>query len=145
MYENVELLKKDLKRFPLPLKGKKELEALFPYVQNSQIVLCASGCGPYDSGKNCWFVLTDANLFIVLKASMMGAPSVIAVPLRDIDAAIEEGNERAILARTILCYQITKFIGGYIAALNGLDAIVFTGGIGENTPQIRQYVAEHLG
>ena len=66
MYENIELLKKDLKRFPLPLKGKKELEALFPYVQNSQIVLCASGYGPYDSGKNCWFVLTDANLFIVL-------------------------------------------------------------------------------
>ncbi len=77
------------------------------------------------------------------KSGVLGI-SGISSDERDIDDAIEAGNERAILARTILCYQITKFIGGYIAALNGLDAIVFTGGIGENTPQIRQYVAEHL-
>ena len=107
MYENVELLKKDLKRFPLPLKGKKELEALFPYVQNSQIVLCASGYGPYDSGKNCWFVLTDTNVFIVLKASMMGAPSIITVPLRDIDAAIE--NRGMLLSKLTLTSKGTAY------------------------------------
>lgn len=64
---------------------------------------------------------------------------------RDIEKAIGEGNERAKLAWDMRTYQITKIIGGYIAALGGLDALVFTAGIGENQPQIRKEIIDALG
>ena len=63
---------------------------------------------------------------------------------RDIAAAAEAGNERAKLAVEMQRYQILKFVGSYIAAMNGVDAIVFTGGIGENDAELRQYVCENL-
>ena len=47
--------------------------------------------------------------------------------------------------RRILCHQLTKYIGGFAAAMGGVDAVVFTGGIGENNPQYRTRVAEKLG
>ena len=63
---------------------------------------------------------------------------------RDVIAAAEQGNERAILARKILKYQILKVVGSYIAALGGVDAIAFTGGLGENDADIREFVCEGL-
>lgn len=56
---------------------------------------------------------------------------------RDIEAAAKEGNKRAILAGDILKYGIKKYIGSYAAVMNGLDAVIFTGGIGENAPDVR--------
>jgi len=56
---------------------------------------------------------------------------------RDLEKAMAEGNERAKLAYDMLCYQIKKFIGSYSAAMGGVDAIVFTAGIGEHAPYIR--------
>ena len=63
---------------------------------------------------------------------------------RDVLAAAEAGNERAALARSIQRYQIRKFIGAYVAAMDGVDAIVFTDGIGENTCDLREDVCKHL-
>ena len=57
---------------------------------------------------------------------------------RDVEKAMNEGNERAKLAFDVLCYQIKKYIGSYAAAMGGLDAVVFTAGIGEHTPYIRK-------
>lgn len=57
---------------------------------------------------------------------------------RDVEAAMKSGNHRAKLAFDILCYQIKKYIGSYAAAMGGLEAIVFTAGIGEHTPYIRE-------
>ena len=57
---------------------------------------------------------------------------------RDIEAAILEGNKRAELAANILAYQVKKYIGMYSAAMNGLDAVVFTAGMGENNPELRE-------
>ena len=57
---------------------------------------------------------------------------------RDLEKAIAEGNERAKLAYDMLCYQIKKFIGAYSASMGGVDAIVFTAGIGEHAPYIRE-------
>ena len=57
---------------------------------------------------------------------------------RDIEKAMAEGNERAKLAYDMLCYQIKKYIGSYSAAMGGVDAIVFTAGIGEHVPYIRE-------
>lgn len=63
---------------------------------------------------------------------------------RDISNAAEEGNERAILIAQILQYEIQKYIGSYAAAMNGLDAIIFTGGIGENDPALRAGVGANM-
>ena len=64
---------------------------------------------------------------------------------RDILKAADEGNERAELANKMLWYQIRKYIGQYIAAMQGVDAIVFTGGIGENSQPLRQNICESFG
>ena len=67
---------------------------------------------------------------------------------RDVEAAMKEGNERAKLTFDMLCYQIKKYIGSYSAAMGGLNAIVFTAGIGEHTPYIRENALadlEYLG
>ena len=63
---------------------------------------------------------------------------------RDVSAAEANGNERAHLARNIQKYQVRKLIGSYVAAMDGVDAIVFTGGIGENTFDLRADVCNNL-
>ena len=63
---------------------------------------------------------------------------------RDLVNAAEEGNEQAALALEMQRYQIVKFIGSYVAAMNGVDAIVFTAGIGENNPQLRKDICKDL-
>ena len=61
---------------------------------------------------------------------------------RDLVDAAAAGNEKAALALDMQTYQIIKFIGSYIAAMNGVDAIVFAGGIGENNPELRQDICD---
>lgn len=63
---------------------------------------------------------------------------------RTIESRAKEGDKRAKLIESMLCHQLTKYIGGYAAAMGGLDAIVFTGGIGENNPQYRDRVCDKL-
>ena len=63
---------------------------------------------------------------------------------RDVEAAMKAGNERAKLAFDMLCYQIKKYVGSYSAAMGGVDAIVFTAGIGEHTPYIRENALSNL-
>jgi len=58
--------------------------------------------------------------------------------MREIIEEMEDGNQRSETAFNIFCYRIKKYIGAYAAALGGLDAVVFTGGIGENAPQVRE-------
>ncbi len=77
------------------------------------------------------------------KSGMLGV-SGVSSDNRDVEAAAASGNKRAQLAIDMQRYQITKFVGQYIAALNGTDAIIFTGGIGENGADLREYVAEHF-
>ncbi len=61
-----------------------------------------------------------------------------------IEKLIKDGNEKAILVEKMLCHQLTKYVGSFAAAMGGVDAIVFTGGIGENNPKYRKAVAEKL-
>jgi acetate kinase len=63
---------------------------------------------------------------------------------RDVEKAMEEGNERAKLVFDMLSYQIKKYIGSYSAAMGGVDAIVFTAGIGEHTPYLRENALSNL-
>ena len=63
---------------------------------------------------------------------------------RDLEKAVRLGNERAILAMDMFCYRVKKYIGAYAAAMGGLDAIVFTGGIGEHEAIVREKVLKGL-
>lgn len=86
----------------------------------------------------------DINRICNKESGVLGV-SGVSNDNRDVAAAAAEGNFRAQLAIDMQRYQILKFVGSYIAAMNGVDAIVFTGGIGENDPDLRAYVCEHLG
>ncbi len=63
---------------------------------------------------------------------------------RDIEEGSRNGNKRYQLIENMLCHQLTKYVGGYAAAMGGVDAVIFTGGIGENNPHYRAYVANKL-
>jgi acetate kinase len=76
--------------------------------------------------------------------SGLKAISGVSNDMRDVVAAAEAGNERARLALDTFCYRAKKFIGAYIAAMNGADALIFTGGIGENSAQSRAGICEGL-
>ncbi len=77
------------------------------------------------------------------KSGLLGV-SGLSSDDRDLKAAAAEGNEKCANARNILAYQIKKYIGAFAAAMNGVDAIVFTGGIGENADDIRDKVCNEL-
>ena len=82
---------------------------------------------------------------ILNKQSGVNAISGVSSDDRDICAAQNAGNERAILAHEMQAYEIAKYIGSYIAAMNGVDAIVFTGGIGENGFWLRSMICSYFG
>jgi acetate kinase len=78
------------------------------------------------------------------KKSGMLAVSGVSSDNLEVSIQAREGNERCILTQKMYCHQLIKIVGGYICAMGGTDAIVFTGGIGENTPMYRSYVCEKL-
>ncbi len=86
----------------------------------------------------------DINRICNKESGVLGV-SGVSNDNRDVKAAAEKGNHRAQLAVDMQRYQILKFVGSYIAAMNGVDAIAFTGGIGENDGDIRAFVCENLG
>ncbi len=77
------------------------------------------------------------------KSGFLGL-SCLSSDARDLDDAANEGNPKAKLVLKKLTYEITKYIGAYAAAMNGVDLIVFTGGIGENNSRLRRRVCENL-
>ena len=89
--------------------------------------------------------LTAAQMSTILnkKSGFLGL-SCFSSDARDLDEAANEGNPKAKLVLKKLTYDITKYIGAYTAAMNGVDLIVFTGGIGENNSRLRRRVCENL-
>ena len=85
----------------------------------------------------------DLNRIFNKESGILGV-SGVSNDNRDVVAAAKAGNERAALALSMQRYQIIKFIGSYAAAMNGVDAIVFTGGIGENDAALRKDVCDSL-
>ncbi len=77
------------------------------------------------------------------KSGLLGI-SGVSSDFREIESAADEGNVRATLARDLLTYDVRKFIGSYIAVLDGVDAITFTAGIGTNSPRLRAEVCRHF-
>ena len=82
---------------------------------------------------------------VLNKKSGVQGMTGISSDFRDLEAAYNEGNEYAINAIEVFCYRVAKYIGSYVAAMNGVDAIAFTAGIGENTNLVRRKIAAYLG
>jgi acetate kinase len=116
-------------------------------------VLMGTRCGTIDPAivpfimEKRGYTPAEMDSYMNKKCGFLGI-SGIGSDSRDLEAAMAEGNERAKLAFDMLCYQIKKLIGAYSAAMGGLDAVVFTAGIGEHMPYIRENALsglEYLG
>ncbi|MCH5265959.1 MAG: acetate kinase [Lachnospiraceae bacterium] len=79
------------------------------------------------------------------ESGVYGLSGGVSSDFRDLDAASNEGNEKAKLAVEVFSYRTAKYIGAYIAAMDGVDAIVFTAGLGENNSVVRGQILEHFG
>ena len=148
---------KDLKIVTCHLGNGSSITA----VKGGKVIDTSMGLTPLDGfemGTRCGAVDPSAILFLMekegwdakttsdvlnKKSGFLGVSGVSSDD-RDLLKAVGEGNERAALARKILKYQVRKVIGSYVAAMDGVDAIVFTGGIGENTTDLREDVCENL-
>lgn len=130
-------------------------------VKNGKVIDTSMGLTPLDGfemGTRCGGIDPSVIIFLQQKEGLTpeetdtllnkksGALGVSGVSSddRDLRDAIAQGNERAKLARDIQWYQIRKFIGSYVAAMDGIDALVFAGGIGENTDDLRTDVCSKL-
>lgn len=89
--------------------------------------------------------LEEVMVILNKESGVYGISDGLSSDFRDLEAAANEGNKKAELAIDVFSYRTAKYIGSYIAAMNGVDAIVFTAGIGENTAIVRKKILEHFG
>lgn len=79
------------------------------------------------------------------ESGVLGLSDGFSSDFRDLEEAYEEGKEAAVRAMNVFVYRVAKYIGAYCAAMNGVDAICFTAGLGENSPLVRGQICEYLG
>ena len=87
--------------------------------------------------------IDEINSYLNKKSGVLGI-SEVSSDFRDIENAINSGNQKARLAFDIFCYKVKKYIGAYAAVMGGIDCVVFTAGIGENTPRCRAKSVSNL-
>lgn len=97
----------------------------------------------YIAGKKDYTI--DEVLNVLNKQSGVEGISGVSSDFRDLDAASMEGNERATVALDMFAYRAAQYIGSYVASMNGVDAIAFTAGIGENNFKVRKAICDYLG
>ena len=107
-------------------------------------------CGDLDAGviqflMNKYGYSIDEMLNILNKKSGVLGVSGVSSDFRDLSAAAEQGNERAQLALDMFAYWVAKVAGSYVAAMNGVDAIIFTAGVGENDSDTRAAIVKYFG
>ena len=95
----------------------------------------------HKEGKNIDEIMTVLNK----KSGVYGLSNNLSSDFRDLEAGYNRGDEHCIRTMNTYCYRVAKYIGSYVAAMNGVDVICFTAGIGENAPLVRSLVCEHLG
>ncbi len=87
----------------------------------------------------------DQIMNVLNKESGIQGMSSVSSDFRDINDAMDIGNQSAIVAFDVFTYRVAKYIGSYVAAMNGVDAIAFTAGVGENDWRVREWVCQYLG
>ena len=95
----------------------------------------------HKEGKNIDEIMNILNK----KSGVLGLSDNLSSDFRDLEDGFAAGDENAIRAMTTYCYRVAKYIGAYTAAMNGVDVICFTAGVGENGPLVRSMVCEYLG
>ena len=130
-------------------------------VLNGKSYCTSMGFSPVDGlmmGTRCGDVDPSAVLYIAEKEGMnfaeintminkksgVVAISGVSSDMRDIDDAYDAGNERAIIARDMYFDRVKQYVGKYAAMMGGVDLVVFTGGVGENSPELREWVANNM-
>lgn len=113
-------------------------------------LIMGTRCGDLDLGAMLYLMdkeklnLTGANNLVNKKSGLLGI-SGVSSDMRDIeDAAWKNGNPRAALTLNMYIYRIKKYIGAYAAAMGGVDVVVFAGGVGENSPEIREAICSGM-
>lgn len=130
------------------INGGKSVDTSMGFTPLDGLVM-GTRCGSVDPSavdyveKKMGFTPDQMTEYMNKKSGFLGL-SGIGSDNRDIQAAAEDGNERALIVSEIFTYQIKKFIGSYAAAMNGVDAVIFTGGIGENAPEVRAAACSNL-
>lgn len=112
-------------------------------------LLMGTRCGDLDPQVLLYIMAKEELSFaevttLLNKHSGLIGVSGISSDMREIELARRNGNDRAKLAFSMFCYRIIKYIGAYAAAMNGIDGIIFTGGIGENSANVRTQVCDSL-
>lgn len=102
-----------------------------------------AGIIPYVMGRE-ELTVQEATSMLNKHSGLRGI-SGVSGDMRQIEEAMAAGDARARLAFEVFCYRLLKYIGAYTAALGGADAVIFTGGIGENSARVRAWVGERLG
>ncbi len=87
----------------------------------------------------------DQIMNVLNKESGIQGMSSVSSDFRDINDAMDIGNQNAIVAFDVFTYRVAKYIGSYVAAMNGVDVIAFTAGVGENDWRVREWVCQYLG
>lgn len=112
-------------------------------------VMMGSRCGDIDPSA-VTYLMEKLNMtphemseFLNKKSGVLGITG-ISSDMRDVEAAANEGNERAVLALKMYAYRVKKYIGSYAAAMGGVDAVVFTAGVGENQTGLRADICRGL-
>ncbi|MBQ5836935.1 MAG: acetate kinase [Alistipes sp.] len=130
-------------------------------VLNGKSYCTSMGFSPVDGlvmGTRCGDVDPSAVLYIAEKEGMnfadintminkksgVEAVSGVSSDMRDIDAAYDAGNERAILARDMYYDRVKQYVGKYAALMGGVDLVIFTGGVGENSAELREWVSRDM-
>ena len=130
------------------INGGKSVDTSMGFTPLDGLVM-GTRCGSVDPSavdyveKKMGFTPDQMTEYMNKKSGFLGL-SGIGSDNRDIQAAAQDGNERALIVSEIFAYQIKKFIGSYAAAMNGVDAVIFTGGIGENAPEVRAAACSNL-
>ena len=130
------------------IDGGKSIDTSMGYTPIAGLPM-GTRCGDIDAGAiqticNNYNLSVDECLNILNKKSGVLGVSGVSSDFRDLDNAAAEGNERAALALDMFHYWVAKTVGGYVAAMNGVDAIVFTAGVGENSKGSRKAIAEYF-
>lgn len=132
-------------------------------VQNGKVVDTSMGMTPMEGlvmGTRCGDIdptiveylahhlnktLEEVMVILNKESGVYGLSGGVSSDFRDLDAASAKGNEKAELAVRVFSYRAAKVIGSYIASMNGVDAIAFTAGLGENNIVVREQILEHFG
>ena len=130
------------------IKGGKSIDTSMGFTPVAGLVM-GTRAGDLDLGALMYicekegFNLEQANTLVNKQSGVQGI-SGVSSDFRELTTAMDAGNERAALAIDVFVYNVKKYIGAYAAAMNGVDLIIFTGGIGENDQPVREAVCADM-